>query len=231
MKVAILYTGGKDSTFAMHRMAQQGREIACLVTLKSANPTSYMFHTANIDYVKTLQAKALGVPIIFKNTKGIKEDELKDMKAALQQAIKKYKIEGVVSGANASEYQRYRIEAVCVDLGLKSIVPFWHVDPGQYMSEFIKEGFEAIFSAISTEGMGPNWLGRKFDLQALEDLKALHAKFGVHISGEGGEYESFVIDGPNFKKKIEITDAEKTWVGDRGVYKIKEAKLVSKTKR
>ena len=99
MRVAILYTGGKDSCYAMYRAVQQGREVVCLVTLKSENPSSYMFHTANIDFVKTLHSKALNIPIIFKKTRGLKEAELKDLKAALQLAIKKYKIEGVVSGA------------------------------------------------------------------------------------------------------------------------------------
>jgi len=228
MRVAVLYTGGKDSTYAMSRAMQQGREIACLVTLKSENPSSYMFHTANIELVKTLQAKALGIPIIFKKTKGVKEEELKDLKTALQLAIKKYKIEGVVSGAVASEYQRYRVETVCADLGLRSLAPLWHLDPERYITEFIKEGFEAIFVSVSTEGMGPDWLGRKFDLQALEDLKKLNAKFGVHIGGEGGEFETFVISGPIFKKRIEIKDAEKIWGEDHGVFKIKDAKLVKK---
>jgi len=228
MRVAVLYTGGKDSTFAMFRAAQQGREPVVLITLKSENPSSYMFHTANIDWVRILQAKSLGIPIIFKKTKGIKEEELKDMKAALQQAIKKYKIEGVVSGANASEYQRYRVETICADLGLRSVAPLWHLDPEKYITDFIKEGFEAIFSSVSTGGMGPEWLGRKLDMTAVEDLKKLHAKFGIHIGGEGGEFETFVITGPSFKKKIEIKDSENIWMDDHGVYKIKDAKLVKK---
>jgi ABC transporter with metal-binding/Fe-S-binding domain ATP-binding protein len=228
MKVAVLYTGGKDSTLAMHRAMQQGREVACLITLKSENPSSYMFHTANIDRVKDLQAKALGIPIILKKTQGVKEEELKDLKAALLAAIKKYKIEGVVSGANASQYQRYRVETVCADLGLRSLAPLWHLEPEQYINDLIKDGFEVIFISVSTGGMGPDWLGRKLDLAAVEELKKLHAKFGIHIGGEGGEFETFVINGPNFKKKIEIKDAEKIWQEDHGIYKIKDARLVKK---
>lgn len=228
MKVAVLYTGGKDSLFALYRARQQGREIACLITLKSENPSSYMFHTSNIDLMKTLHSKALGIPIIFKKTKGIKEEELKDLKAALQLAMKKYKIEGVVSGAVASEYQRYRVETVCADLGLRSLAPLWHLDPEKYVSEFIKDGFEAIVSSVSSEGMGKEWLGRKIDMLALDDLKKLHAKFGVHIGGEGGEFETFAISGPIFKKRIEIQEAEQIWKEDRGVYLIKKAKLAKK---
>jgi ABC transporter with metal-binding/Fe-S-binding domain ATP-binding protein len=228
MKVAVLYTGGKDSVFAMQRAMQQGREIACLITIKSDNPSSYMFHTTNIDFIKSLHSKALGIPVIFKKTKGIKEEELRDLKAALQLAIKKYKIEGVVSGAVASEYQRYRVETVCADLGLRSLAPLWHLDPNIYLSEFLREGFEAIFSSVSTEGMGQTWLGRQLDVLAMDDLKKLHAKFGIHIGGEGGEFETFVVNGPIFKKRIEIQDAEKFWREDHGTYLIKKARLAKK---
>ena len=228
MKVAVLYTGGKDSTFAMYRAMQQGREIACLVTLKSENPSSYMFHTTNIDLIKSLHSKALGIPVIFKKTRGVKEEELKDLKAALQLAIKKYKIEGVVSGAVASEYQRYRVETVCADLGLRSLAPLWHLEPEVYISEFLREGFEAVFASVSTEGMGQTWLGRALDAQALTDLKKLNAKFGIHIGGEGGEFETFVINSPIFKKKIEIQEAVKFWKEDHGTYLIKKARLVKK---
>jgi len=228
MKVAVLYTGGKDSVFAMQRAMQQGREIVCLITMKSDNPSSYMFHTTNIDLIKSLHSKILGIPVIFKKTIGVKEEELKDLKAALQLAIKKYKIEGVVSGAVASEYQRYRVETVCADLGLRSLAPLWHLEPEVYLSEFLREGFEAIFSSVSTEGMGQTWLGRKLDAQAMDDLKKLHAKFGIHIGGEGGEFETFVVNGPIFKKRIEILDAEKFWREDHGTYLIKKAKLVKK---
>jgi diphthine-ammonia ligase len=228
MRVAVLYTGGKDSTYAMHRAIQQGREVVCLITLKPESQSSFMFHAANINWVKDLQAKALGVPIIFKKTKGVKEDDLKDLKAALQLAIKKYEIEGVVFGANASEYQRYRIEAACADLGLRTIVPLWHLDPAKYMSDFINDGFETIFVSVAAEGLNQDWLGRKYDLQALEDLKRLNAKFGINIGGEGNEFETFVINGPIFKKRIEIKEAEKIWVDEHGIYDIKVAKLAKK---
>ncbi len=187
-----------------------------------------MFHSANINWVKDLQAKALGVPMIFKKTKGVKGDDLKDLKAALQMAIKKYNIDGVVFGANASEYQRYRIEAACADLGLRTIVPLWHIDPAKYMSDFINDGFETIFVSVAAEGLNQGWLGRKYDLQALEDLKILHAKFGINIGGEGNEFETFVINGPIFKKRIEIIEAEKIWKDEHGIYDIKKAKLAKK---
>lgn len=229
MKVAALFSGGKDSTFSVYRATQQGRDVVCLIAMKSANPASYMFHVPNIDLVK-LQSRALGIPLIFRRTAGVKEEELKDLKLALTAAKKLYKIQGVVSGAIASEYQRFRVEAVCADLGLKSLAPLWHLDADRYMAELVREGFDIIISSVASDGFEPGWLGRKLDILALEDLKKLRDKYGMHISGEGGEYETLVLDGPMFKKKIVIQKAENLWKGDSGVYVIKKAKLASKGK-
>ena len=203
MKVAVLFSGGKDSTYAMHRAMEQGREIVCLVSLRSKNPDSYMFHVPNIDMVKE-QSKAIGIPILFRSTEGIKEKELKDLRNVLLEAKKKYNIEGVVSGAVASEYQRYRVETVCADLGLKSIAPLWHLDPKRYMTDFINDGFKALIVSVAADGFSKDWLGKPINLETLEELQKLHDKFGIHIGGEGGEIETFVTDGPIFKKKIEI---------------------------
>ena len=144
------------------------------------------------------------------------------------QAKRQYKIEGVVSGAVASEYQRYRIEAVCGDLGLRSLALLWHLDPERYLNELIKAGFKVIITSVAAEGFDSSWLGKELTLETLEELKQLHQRYGIHISGEGGEFETFVVDGPIFKKKIEILDAEKVWKGDHGYYIIKKAKLSRK---
>ena len=227
MKVAALYSGGKDSTYALHRAMQQGREVVVLITIKSKNQSSYMFHIPNIDMVK-LQAKALGIPLIFRKTEGLKEKELVDLKAAIAEAKKKYQIEGIVCGAVASEYQRYRVETICADLGLRSICPLWHLDSEKYIHEFLKDGFEAIFTGIAAQGLTPIWLGKPLSSETLEELKQLHHKFGVHLSGEGGEYETLVTDGPIFKKRLVIEKAETLWRGDSGFYIVKKAKLVTK---
>jgi diphthine-ammonia ligase len=226
-KFAALFSGGKDSTFAIQRAMEQGRQVSVLVTLKSKNPASVMYHVPNIDFAK-LQAKAIGIPQIFRLTEGVKEKDLADLKLALQEAVRKYKITGLVFGAVSSEQLRYKIESICADLGLKTAAPLWHLDPERYLTEMVREGFEIIIISCTGSGFTPNWLGRKLDLQAIQDLKQLHHKFGVHISGEGGEFKTIVVDGPIFKKRLEIKDAEKVWSGDSGFYIVKKAKLVAK---
>src|SRR4030065_1464394 len=123
MKLGVLFSGGKDSTFALH-MAAEHEETVCLITLVSKNPESYMFHTPNI-HVTALQAEALGLPLIQKATEGKPEEELKDLKEAIAQAIRDFRIEGVVSGAIESVYQSERNQRLCNQLEVWCFNPLW----------------------------------------------------------------------------------------------------------
>lgn len=226
MKVAVLFSGGKDSTMAYYKAREDGHEVKYLVSLISDNPASYMFHVANI-HITELSAEALGVPLIRKVTKGIKEEELEDLTTVLRD-LKNEGIEGIYSGALHSVYQKSRIDSICEELGLKSYAPLWHRDPEEYMKEVIELGFEVIITSVSAEGLDESWLGRKIDSAVLEDIIALNKKYGMHIAFEGGEAETLVLDGPVFNKKIEITESEVIWERDSGYFLIKDAVLIDK---
>ena len=111
MKLAALFSGGKDSTLAIYK-TMLDHEISCLITIRSLNPDSYMFHTPAIDLTK-LQAKSVNIPLITVETKGIKEVELNDLKTAIKKAISDYNIEGIITGAVESVYQATRIQKIC----------------------------------------------------------------------------------------------------------------------
>ncbi|MEN4017812.1 MAG: TIGR00289 family protein [Methanobacterium sp.] len=226
MKVAVLFSGGKDSTMAYYKAREEGHEVKYLVSLISDNPASYMFHVANI-HITELSAEALGVPLIRKVTKGIKEEELEDLTTVLRD-LKNEGIEGIYSGALHSVYQKSRIDSICEELGLKSYAPLWHRDPEEYMKEVIELGFEVIITSVSAEGLDESWLGRKIDSAVLEDIIALNKKYGIHIAFEGGEAETLVLDGPVFNKKIKITESEVIWERDSGYFLIKDAVLIDK---
>jgi asparagine synthase (glutamine-hydrolysing) len=224
MKLGVLFSGGKDSAYALYK-AKEKNEIVCLISIISKNPESYMFHTPNIKLVG-LQAKALGFPLINKVTKGEKEKELKDLKAAIEEAKKKYSIEGVVTGAFASAYQKDRIQKICDELNLKCINPLWGKEPEKIMREMIASGFKFMLSSIAALGLDESWLGRVLTNKDVDKLVELNKKFGVHIAFEGGEAESLVVDGPIFKQKIKIISAEKRMENENtGVYRILKAEL------
>ncbi len=228
MKVGVLFSGGKDSTFALHWAEAQGWELKCLITLASENPASYMFHTPNIHLVKE-QAKCLDLPLIFKSTKGVKEEELKDLKSALEEAKKQHQIDTIIVGAVASDYQEERVQRVCAELGLRVFAPLWHKNQEQLVKEMIDANFDIRLIAVAADGLDESYLGRKYDQALLEDFKKKHQKYGLHIAGEGGEFESFVLDCPLFKERLEITKATKVMDSKHSGYlKIEEIKRVPK---
>lgn len=203
LKLGVLFSSGKDSNYALQIMQEQNYSIECLITIKSENPHSYMFHTPNINLAR-LQAEAMGFPLIEQVTKGEKEVELLDMKKAIVQAKEEYGIEGVVTGALYSNYQRERIERICDEIGLKVFSPLWHIDQETEMRELLKLGYEFIFSSIAAYGLDKSWVGRNIVGEDIDKLVRLNEKIGVNIAGEGGEFESFVLDAPMYNKRIEI---------------------------
>ncbi len=224
MKLGALFSGGKDSTYAMYK-AMQDHDIVCLITIKSENPDSYMFHTPNIDLAET-QAEALNLPLLTAETKGKKEAELKDLKEAIKQAKDLFQIEGITTGALFSDYQASRIQKICDELNLECINPLWHMDQEQEMRDLIKDGFKFILIRIAALGLNKEWLGKEITKEDIDKLVKLKEKYKINIAGEGGEFESLVIDGPIFKKKLVIKDAETIMENEyTGIYKIKEVKL------
>ena len=223
MKLAALISGGKDSLYAAYK-ASKGNEIVCIITFKSKRDDSYMFHIPNVHLVE-LQAKSMGIPLISAESSGIKEKELKDIKKALHLAIKKYKIEGVVSGALASNYQKERIDNICNELKIESIAPLWHIEPKKYLRELIKNNFKVIIVGIAADGLTKDFLGHEINENFIKKIE----KLNIHGGGEGGEYESLVIDCPLFKKTLKINKA-KMEMENRctGKYLVEDAELDEK---
>ena len=219
MKLGILCSGGKDSLFAAYKASKE-HELVCVIAIKSRNPESYMFHIPNIDLVK-LQAKAMDIPLVWWETDGIKEEELEDLKQAIELAKKKYKIEGIVSGAIASNYQKTRVDNICDELKLKSIAPLWGVNEELYINELMKN-FKVIIVGIAAEGLNKELLGTTIGITFLDRMRSLN----VSPIGEGGEYESLVLECPLFNSKIKVEEFEIKMEDERtGHYIIKKAIL------
>ena len=207
MKLGILFSGGKDSNYAMFKASQE-HEITCLISLISKNSESYMFQTPGNNFLKA-QAKALGLPLIEIKTKGEKEKELKDLKKGILIAKKKYNIEGVVSGAIKSNYQSLRIQKICNELNLWLFNPLWQINEREYLNELLKSKFEIFILAIASYPFTKNTLGKLIDKKMKNELLEISDKYKISPVGEGGEFESFVLDSPLFKHKLEIKKSEK----------------------
>ncbi len=207
MKLGLLFSGGKDSVLAGFVAKKYGHELSCLISLLSENDYSFMFHTPSVSNV-SLQAEAMNIPILVKNTKGEKEIELKDLKSVILKAKKEYDIEGIITGAVLSVYQASRIQRICNDLGLEVFNPLWQKNQENILSELIENKFDVRIVGVFAYPLNKKWLGRKIDKQYIDDVKILNDKYGISIAGEGGEFESFVLDCLFFRKKLIIENYE-----------------------
>ncbi|MBS3167218.1 diphthine--ammonia ligase [Candidatus Woesearchaeota archaeon] len=207
MKVAVLFSGGKDSCFSIYQAQKQEHEIACLVSILPENKESYMFHYPNIKLTE-LQAKAMGFIYVSMISPGKKEEELNELYNILSIVKNKYKVEGIVSGAIQSTYQKNRVDDVCRKLDLKSIAPLWNINHEDYMQELILRKFKAIIVGIAADGLNESWLGKEINRNTLTELRNLNLGTKMHLAGEGGEYESLVLDAPMFKKQIIIKSSK-----------------------
>lgn len=226
MKLGVLFSGGKDSVFACWR-AREKNDVACLIAIVSENMDSYMFHTPNIRCTG-LQAEALGLPLFSWPTHGIKELELEDLAAALVAARDRYGIEGVVTGAIESVYQAARVQKICHSLDLWCFNPLWQINQIDYLRLLLSHGFRVIISGVYAYPFEASWLGKELTEERIQELARLQEKYKINPSGEGGELETFVLDGPLFQKRIEILKASQSYANYRGQYFIEEMRLVEK---
>ncbi len=223
MRVAALVSGGKDSALALYRVLQENYKVEFLVTMIPLREDSWMFHHPNIS-LTDLFAEAANTPLVKGKTVGVKEEELDDLK----QVLAELGIEGVVSGTIASQYQKQRIQRICEQLGLASITPLWEEDPLKLLEELVDSKFECIITGVYAHGFDESWLGRQINKETIKALLNLHRKYRISLVGEGGEYETFVLDAPFFDKKIQIVEAEKIWKIQSGNLLIKKARLIGK---
>ena len=226
MNVAILFSGGKDSTMAVYAALEAKEDVKYLLSMKSKNDESYMFHVPNI-HVTDLLSEALDIPIMSVETDGVKEEELEDLKAAFLD-LKDLGVEAIYTGALYSVYQKSRIEKLGDDVGLKIISPYWHVDELEYMRKIVSLDFKIMICGVAAWGLDESWLGRIIDDDTIDELVRLNEKYHVDIAFEGGEAETLAIDGPIFKKRIEILKYKKEWHLDSGVFVIEDAVLKEK---
>lgn len=226
MKIGILLSGGKDSLYAAY-LASKYHDLVCCITISSENKESYMFHTPNIDGVN-LQAKAMNLPLIIIKTKGEKEKELLELEIALKKAKEEQGIQGITTGAVASQYQASRIQKICHKLDLWCINPLWQIEQNKLLQELLDNKFEVIIAGVFAYPFDKKWLGRTLEKKSLDELKKMQEQYKINPAGEGGEIETYVLDCPLFEKKIKITESETEFENYAGTYEIKKAELVEK---
>ncbi|SMH70299.1 conserved protein of unknown function [Candidatus Nitrosotalea okcheonensis] len=225
LKLASLFSGGKDSTCAIYKAEREGHDVKCLVSIFPPSAESYLLHYPNMGFT-SLQAQAMRLPQIVAQTDTTDpEVELKELQNLLDKAKKDFGIDGIVHGGLFSDYQRIRFDRIGNSLDLKIISPLWHLDQKNYLQELLESKFKFIVTSVTSAGLDQTWLGREIIKDDVEQLVKLSAKYGFNLAFEGGEAETFVIDCPLFYSPIKIVKANKIWDGYRGRFEITEAVL------
>ena len=216
-----MFSGGKDSCYAVWLVQHQAWDVARLVTMKPENRDSWMFHYPNVEWT-TLQARSMELDhtVVEGGT-----NEMETLEEALRAMKAEDRLDGVVTGAVASDYQRARFDRVCDKVGLRSFNPLWHKKPEVLVGDLVAGGFRIIMSAVAASGLDESWLGRELTPAEWRRLGDMSSRLGLHLSGEGGEYETFVIDAPQFSKSVSLLESEKVWAGQSGHLNIKKAVL------
>ncbi len=225
LKLVSLFSGGKDSTYAIYKVKSQGHDVQCLVSIFPQSEESHLLHYPNISST-ALQAKVMKIPqIVSQIDTTDPESELDVLQNLLERAKKDFGIDGIVHGGLFSDYQKIRFDRIGNNLGLEIISPLWHIDQKKYLQELLESKFKFIVTSVTSAGLDQTWLGKEITKDDVEQLEKLSIKYGFNLAFEGGEAETFVIDCPLFYSPIKIVKANKIWDGYRGRFEITEAVL------
>lgn len=228
MRLLSLYSGGKDSTYALVRAKEMGHDICCLLTMHPATDASLLFHYPNI-WVTSYLGEAMCIPSFgFAAQSCSKEDELRSLEQAIIAVKSVHEIHGVVHGGIFSTFQSDIVQRICCKHNLTVIAPLWHIQQSEYMDLLLEKNFDIKIVSVSAMGLDEGWLGISLDREALLKLKRLSQKYCFSVSFEGGEAETLVIDCPIFYKRLQVRKANIHWDGQRGIFEILEVALVEK---
>lgn len=225
MKVVALISGGKDSCMNIMMCKRHGHEIVALANLYPKDNEvdeldSHMFQTVG-HHAISAYAACMGVPLLRRRIQGKSlqlgmeydskvGDEVEDLRILLRAVKQRFPdVQGVSCGAILSDYQRLRVEAVCASLGLTSLSFLWQRNQAELLKEMIDAGVEAVIVKVAAAGLDPEThLGMTIS-EVAPTLFSLEKKYGSHICGEGGEYETFVLDCPLFKARIVLEETKR----------------------
>ncbi|MBB6647598.1 diphthine--ammonia ligase [Halobellus ruber] len=230
-----LFSGGKDSSWALYRALEEGLDVSHLLTVHPGDD-SYMYHVPETR-LAALAAESIGIDLIEvdpgdlgaadADDAGAQGDrELEPLEAALTDLHSEMDgdLAGVTAGAVESEYQTSRIKGMCDRLGIDLFAPLWQRDPRELAEAMLDAGFEIRIIQVAAAGLDESWLGRRLDADALAELSELDEAYGVHVLGEGGEFETLVTDGPHMDRPIEL-EYETVWERTRGHIRVTDARL------
>ena len=201
-----MYSGGKDSNYAVKKAKDKGWEISYLLSVKPTRTDCFLFHYATVEKTP-MQAEALGLKhhlITCETADAKKEAEIVKDFVATQE-----KVDAVILGGTGLQKTQIRsLQEALKPLGIKVFAAHQGEDHAEVLKQMIKDEFEIMITQVASDGLA-EWLGKKITKESIKKLEEDSKKYGFHIGGEGGYYDTFVLDCPAFTEKIEIKEIEK----------------------
>ncbi|UHQ96093.1 diphthine--ammonia ligase [Natrinema halophilum] len=241
-----LFSGGKESSWALCTAQDAGREVHRLIIVHPL-AGSHVYHAPAMSVIR-LAAKSTGIPIVDvtippvdveppdigrrsdQRSKTRDGDAIETLESGLRTLDSELDggLRGVIAGIVESDYRADRLRSMCDRIGCDFVAPLWHADPHRLLETMIDSGLEIVFAEVAAPGFDESWLGRRLDRTALDDLESLHQEYGVHLLGEGGEFETIVTDGPHMSQPIAL-EFEREWDGAWGRLRITDTRFEAPT--
>jgi uncharacterized protein (TIGR00290 family) len=199
------WSGGKDSCLACYKAILKGLQVSHLLNMITEDGTRSCSHGLKAELI-VAQAEAMGIPCLQRKT------TMETYEQEFKQAIGELKRKGVKGGVfgdiDFAEHREW-VDRICWEMDIRAFLPLWGIAQEQVLADFIASGFEAVIVAVNTKFFGEDWLGRIVDTAFVDHLLELSRGQEITLCGEAGEYHTFVIDGPLFKKRVKIVDSRK----------------------
>ena len=213
MDVAVMYSGGKDSNYAVQYALEKGWTIKYLLSVKPTRTDCYLFHFATVEHT-ALQAESLGLKHYMLSCSvadAKQEAAIVEKFVAGKQKSRSEKVDALILGGTGLQATQIRsLQDSLKPYGIEVFAAHSGLDHFSVLKEMVAKGYEIVITQVASEGL-PSWLGKRITKESIAKLEADSIKYGFHVGGEGGYYDSFVVDSPMFNKSVIIENSETVW--------------------
>jgi len=195
LRVAILFSGNAASVYCHHLIREAGLDVAYLVTARAHLP-SRMKQSLDPDLTR-LSARSLEIPLME-----FVADEVDT--SPLIEALAGLEIDGLCDGAIRSNHRRNRLVEVCQKLKIQLLLPLWHKDPAEILTNMIEEGF-VIMIKLKSDRLDGGWHGRVLDGENRDEFIQVCDENGIDPMGESKEFDPIVLAGPSMRDRMKVS--------------------------
>lgn len=225
MKVALLYSGGKDSTFALQHCKEQGWDIKYLMSVKPTRKDCFLFHFATVEHTPKI-ADMLNIPHkLLSCSVADPKQEAQVVRAAVEE---EEKVDAVIlGGTGLQETQIRSVQEALRPLNIEVFAAHAGEEHDLCVQKMLENNYEILISQIASDGLS-SWLGKKITKENFADFKKDSVKYGFHVGGEGGYFDTLILDAPFFSKKLELNSVKKVMDDQYCGHVEIETKLINK---